>query len=788
MSYQEESGRAGEIGAPADEGLENGCFDGDSVAPNTPPSAPSFEFRPEELGQFRGTGYELIPLNAPAALDARGRSIGKAPLKGWRTSPHLTVDEAAAHMREGHNIGVRLRLCDLVVDVDPRNFEVGDDPVARLQRDLGFRLDDFPKVATGSGGLHFYMLMPDGMPVRDTIAIYGGIEFKAHGRQVVAPGSAHPATGRPYAWDDDFLGVPLASVRHAPKALIDLIRRPERQLSSEAGEYCADELAAMLEGLDPCAFAEHSRWLSLMMACHHATAGDGREEFLAWSAGDPAYRDRSVENGRRWDSLHADCVGVRVTAATLRKELIDAGRQDLIPRVAAEDDFPDDLANVEVAPKEGEGDPITQIVAGMNEKFCAVLEGGDFHVYMRDLDDLYDPPRPVLTRLSRAAFRNYHENELVTLPDKRQPVSVADLWLKHPKMRKHPGIVLDPDGREQDKLNLWQGWAVTPMPGDWSLMRELIENVLCAGNREHAEYVLRWIAFMVQKPGVQPQTAIAFRGNEGTGKSTLGRMLMRLAGRHGITVSSPKQLAGNFNAHLRNAVFVFADEALWPGNKENEGTLKQLVTEPVISFEPKGKDVVLGRNLVHLMLASNEEWVVPAGKDARRFAVFDVSDARRNDHGFFDRLNRQMDEGGLAAMLHDLLAMDLAGWHPARNVPQTRALADQKLHSLDPASKFWMEVLERGSVGLIEEAEWLAGPITLKDERQRLIEEYDTFLKRNRVFAAKATNKALTAAGKALGLEAVKLDRNNGRGWVLPPLAEARALFERRIGASGVFG
>ena len=109
-------------------------------------------------------------------------------------------------------------------------------------------------------------------------------------------------------------------------------------------------------------------------------------------------------------------------------------------------------------------------------------------------------------------------------------------------------------------------------------MRNLIEQTLCSGNRAYSEYVLRWIAFMVQRPGTSPETAIAFRGKEGTGKSTLGRALMGIAGAHGITVSSPSQFAGRFNAHLRNAVFLFADEAFWPGNKEAEGVFKQLVT------------------------------------------------------------------------------------------------------------------------------------------------------------------------------------------------------------------
>ena len=112
------------------------------------------------------------------------------------------------------------------------------------------------------------------------------------------------------------------------------------------------------------------------------------------------------------------------------------------------------------------------------------------------------------------------------------------------------------------KLNLWRGWAVDPKPGDWSLMEELIGDVLCDGDAASEAYVRRWIAYMLQKPWETPEAAIAFRGTEGTGKGTLGRALMQIAGPHGLTVSSRAQFAGRFNSHLRNCVFLFADEAV----------------------------------------------------------------------------------------------------------------------------------------------------------------------------------------------------------------------------------
>jgi hypothetical protein len=98
------------------------------------------------------------------------------------------------------------------------------------------------------------------------------------------------------------------------------------------------------------------------------------------------------------------------------------------------------------------------------------------------------------------------------------------------------------------------------------------------------------------------------------------------------------------------------------------------------------------------MMASNEDWVIPASADERRFAMFDVSSMRRNDHAYFDALTAQIDEAGLAAMLHDLLRMDLGRWHPRLNIPKTEALRVQVQHSEDPMRSLFRELLFLGQL------------------------------------------------------------------------------------------
>ncbi len=768
----EKGGRAAVIDAPASRLLEK---DGAEFKRDVgfKDAAPSTAATPLLL--------DLIPLHGPRDVNAKGRSVGKAPLRsGWRREAPLTQAEAAAHLARGKNLGARLRDDQLVVDADPRNYRPGDDPLARLRRDIG--LPDGPTVETGGGGLHLYLRKPEGLRVRDALEEYPGVEFKSLGRQVLVPPSVHP-NGRGYAWDpllDRDMAVP-----DAPEALLDLIRRPPVASAEPDGALSSERLSRLLEGLDARDFGTNDLWFPIAAACHHATAGEGVDAFLDWCSTDPEHAATLDEARRRWESLDTDRPA-SITRLTLYQALHRAGRGDLVEeaeRSAPEDDFPEAEADGPDAPAAA-GDLIDR----MNERFCAVLSGGKFLVYMEDEDDAFTPPRRVWTKLSREAFLHFHEDERVAQMGSKREVSVAEAWLASPRRRKYRGIVMDPEGRHDGRLNLWRGWSVEPRPGDWSLMRELVERVLCSGDHASSEYVLRWIAFMLQRPGTSPEAAICFRGREGTGKGTLGRALMAIAGAHGLTVSSPQQFAGRFNAHLRNVAFLFADEAFWPGHKEAEGVLKQLVTEPVVSYEGKGADIVSGRNLVHLMMASNNDWIVPAGLDARRFAVFDVSDERRNDKAFFGALNGQMAAGGLAAMLHDLLALDVSGWHPSRGIPQTQALAEQKAASLDPASKWWMGVLDRGSLPTTESLGWDRGSVRLDPvAKGELLEDYDRYLKANRVFSAKASHRAIVSAGRALGLETTRPKGGRERGWVLPPLGEARRLFQDRLGASELF-
>lgn len=277
--------------------------------------------------------YTLIPLHKPFDTKTKNgvkRSVGKAPIdKNWTKASYDSEAIIERCVREKRNAGVRLTSEQIVIDIDPRNG--GDVSYELLFAELGIDESIFPRVVTGSGGLHLYCLNPKGVPVLDTLGEdYQGVEFKSKGRQVVAPGSIHPDTMKPYVWDDKF--PKLEDAPEIPPRLLKLIRKPmaNSQTRGGGGEYDQQQIAAMLDHLDARKFNDQKKWLNMLMACHHASKGDARSEFIEWSISDPQYRNDAAIIGRRWDSLHRDKLG-GIKAGTLEMYMRDAGATNAIP-------------------------------------------------------------------------------------------------------------------------------------------------------------------------------------------------------------------------------------------------------------------------------------------------------------------------------------------------------------------------------------------------------------------------------------------------------------------------
>ena len=198
---------------------------------------------------------------------------------------------------------------------------------------------------------------------------------------------------------------------------------------------------------------------------------------------------------------------------------------------------------------------------------------------------------------------------------------------------------------------------------------------------------------MVQFPEEKPGVAVVLRSDtQGVGKSLFAVYVGSLLGRHYRTVTHGRHIHGNFNSHLKDTLLLFGDEAVWGGDRSTESILKQLITEPSMIIEMKGKDVFEVKSYLRLILATNSEWAAPVSLTDRRYFVLDVTNSRQNDHDFFKRLIYEQNNGGSEALLQTLMYFDLSDFE-VRSIPETPARLDQKILSMKPIEKWWFAAL-----------------------------------------------------------------------------------------------
>lgn len=349
--------------------------------------------------------------------------------------------------------------------------------------------------------------------------------------------------------------------------------------------------------------------------------------------------------------------------------------------------------------------PRTETLEQLNERHAVTMVGGQCLILNEEPDPLTGKRDVTFSR--PADFKLRYKNQKVEVPAGKgtKLVCIADLWLDWEERRQYSGVIFQPGETPNGVFNLWGGFPVVPKAGDWHLFGDHISENICGADGALSEYVFDWMAHLVQNPGgPKAGTALVLRGERGTGKSVFADYFGRIFGRHYIAVSQQAHVVGRFNGHLKDKILLFGDESFFAGDRRDASVLKALITEPMRILEEKYMNPIPIKNHLNVILASNESWVVPAGMSERRFCLLDLSSRHKQDRQYFGALIEQMENGGVAAMMHDLLHRKIT--RDVGIIPRTNGLADQVTQSLDSVESFWFDALRSGQVPYLEKEDW----------------------------------------------------------------------------------
>jgi len=427
-----------------------------------------------------------------------------------------------------------------------------------------------------------------------------------------------------------------------------------------------------------------------------------------------------------------------------------------------------------------------EILGILNEKHAVVMVGGKTAILNEDFDPSFN--RKAVTFSSVADFKLRYQNRPIP-QEWNAGRNIVDLWLNHSDRKQYQGIYFEPYSlmsppteETEDYYNLFQGWPINPVEGDCNLFWEHVEEVVCDGDDELYRYVRKWMAHAIQYPKELPEVALVLRGGQGVGKDMFARHFGELFGQHYLPVSSMDQVAGRFNGHLADVLLLQANEAAWNGNRSNEGILKGMITDPVLSLEYKGKDITRVNNYKRLIICSNESLPVPVGLDDRRFLFLDVSEKHKGNRDYFGRLIAQMKDRGFEALMWDLIHEDLDNFD-VRSKPQQNLLLDIKLESGDSLLRWWYGCLYDG---IIHTTAPIRHPQRWTDEKMKAniyfsYKEYCKDYETGKPFDSSKFFKKLRDFQPGIKETRPAINDKRIRCYEFPPLNQCRQNFEKKL-------
>lgn len=650
-------------------------------------------------------------------------------MKKWQDAATRDVDLIAEWWESDRNYNVGISTSKfgdsealLVVDVDVKGDKNGYDTLLQLELD-GRSLPETRSHATPTSGRHLAYRVRT--PVRQGANILGpGVDVRSRGGYVVGPGST--VVHGSYTVHS---GGPVAD---APQWLIDACGIPHQRSVQRVGHAPV--------AIDPQKAKE--RAIRYLETAPLATEGEGGDDTTFKVAA--AIKDLGVSLGVALGLL-SQYWNPRCTPPWAPSELDQKVRnayeygQKPVGANAPEVEFP---------PLETPTDP-TEIhpYQKMNEEHAFVTAGGGAHILWETTDQHMNG---IVEHLDVGAFKLKFAPHRMMVGKKES--SVASQWLEWKGRRSYDGIIFSPgqerqvetgvNGATKRYFNLWRGFSCTPADhgSTHAALDQFLEHTrinVCGGNESLNRWLLGYFAHLVQRPWEKPLVSLVFRGGKGVGKNACIERVGHLLGRHYLLTSNRRYLTGNFNGHLENCLLFALDEAFWSGDKQAEGTIKDLITGQKHVIEHKGKEPYEVANKTRVVIIGNEDWLIPASHDERRFAVFDVGDGRKQDRAFFQTMREGMEHDGYPVLLRYLLDYSLAGCD-VNCAPSTQGLADQKLHSLNPFHQWWHQCIVDGRLVGSEFEDWpsavdcerfrLAFQRSCKDRRQTLWHHEDAHI------------------------------------------------------------
>ena len=217
--------------------------------------------------------------------------------------------------------------------------------------------------------------------------------------------------------------------------------------------------------------------------------------------------------------------------------------------------------------------------------------------------------------------------------------------------------------------------------------------LLCNNDITASNYLIKYIADLIQNPDVLPGVAIVMCGGKGVGKDLLIDILIKLIGQDYTTrTQSFNSLFGNFNSGVKNKLLIQLNEVSGNDGYKQKEDLKVFLTQKTVDINEKMLKPYKLNNYARLFMCTNNNNPVEITPDNRRYFVIEAGE--KQQRCYYDNMydNVLGNEEAMNTIFNYLYKYDLTGFKLC-DFPITNKMKRMMEHNVNPIYYFLKDTI-----------------------------------------------------------------------------------------------
>ena len=460
---------------------------------------------------------------------------------------------------------------------------------------------------------------------------------------------------------------------------------------------------------------EYEEWTKIGMALHNITDGDevGFGLYNEFSKKDDGY-DGISELKKKWKSFGKKKTGNKVGLTFLKKLKEQYEPQE---KRSLQSIFLSSLKKSDTG--EGRGEAKIHMLKEMNKRLIYINKTSNFVVPTFDTTVVYNDEGEIVSTKEKETYnvkplkdvkidfqKENFQYSFVDDDGKNKTIKINPLneWLEWIDRNEKEKIEFDPNNKENPFIfNIWCGYNIKKEDcenfheAEAQPMLDHIKRIWCKDNEENYEYVMNYLAHIIQKPYKKTGVCLALHSKQGAGKGVVLKPLENIIGdNHYSQNSNAERVFGKFNGLLEAKTLINLDEAFWGGDKKLEGQIKNQITETTQTIEKKSLNSYNINDYCNYIITTNNDWFAGVDEEDRRYFCLELSNefsGRDTDKKaeYFNNI-RQVPTEAFAKVLYN---MDLSSFNP-RKFKKTKLLQEQVERNWCSPKVWWNDVVKEG--------------------------------------------------------------------------------------------